>query len=152
MNGQEIYHYTTGQCFIKIVQEGCIKPATTGVPDGEKPGVWFTFSSDWEPTANKGLHNADGTISHLSREETEQHGGGLFRFVVHPNIAHHTWEKFLKKSRIDEAIAKSLKNIAEENGSNVKDWRIRFSAVPREYWLRVDVWHEGQWTPVPVEA
>ena len=40
---QEIYHYTTGRCFLGIVADGVIKPATAFAPLGEPPVVWFTF-------------------------------------------------------------------------------------------------------------
>jgi hypothetical protein len=150
MKKREIYHYTVGLRFLKIVNDGLIKPATEGVPTTEKPAVWFTCNSDWEPTANKRLHNHDGSIQFLNREETAKYGGGLVRIVVPINIAHHDWKAFVRKSGIETKTAQDLKRVADELGSNVLDWRARFSTVPRELWMRIDRWENEQWNPVSI--
>jgi hypothetical protein len=149
---QEIYHYTTGRCFLSIVADGVIKPATSFAPLGKPPVVWFTFSPDWEDMANKLCRNDDGRLRCLSREEMAALGGGLVRFVVDPKYAPYTWREFIRRSRIDEDTARALADSASEIGGNVEDWRVAFRPVPRAYWLRVDVWWNGEWCPVEVPA
>jgi hypothetical protein len=148
----EIYHYTTGRRFLSIVADGAIEPATVFAPLGGPPVVWFTFSPDWEDLANKLRIDDDGSIRRLSREETSALGGGLVRFVVDPECAPYTWRDFVRRSSIGEDTARLLAESAREIGCEVEDWRVAFRPVPRAYWLRVDVWRNGEWRPVEVQA
>ena len=46
-----LWHYTTGTCFLQIVDDGMIRPATAFIAPGERPIVWFSAHPLWEPTA-----------------------------------------------------------------------------------------------------
>src|SRR5262245_46404644 len=105
---QEIYHYTTGQCFYRIVEDGVIKLATAGVPKGERPAVWFAINPDWDATVNQICLNPDGSLIKLNREETAKLGGGLVRFVVEPKCAPYTFREFVKRSRIEKKMAQAM--------------------------------------------
>jgi hypothetical protein len=149
---QEVYHYTTGQCFRHIVADGVIKPAVVGVPAGDPPVVWLTINPDWDETANKAWRSEDGSIRSLSREETGEFGGGLVRFVVEPKCAPCTWREYVKRNRIEKKVALAHADSARQSGVRPEDWRVAFQPIPRAYWLRVDVWHDGEWRPVEVPA
>ena len=134
------WHYTTGECFIGIVKTGCILPTMAGVSGRERPAVWFTLNQFWEPTANKGWLEPDGTRRTMSREETCAKGGGLVRFGVTLETARYDWREFKKRSRIHPRVALALAQSARSVGSDPNDWRVCFEPVPREQWVAVDVW------------
>jgi hypothetical protein len=145
-----VYHYTTGQNFHRIVGMGAILPAVDYVPLGEKPIVWFSYDPLWEPTACKSLRDNSGSIIHLDREGTAQHGGGLVRIGVHPRTAPHDWHTLKELSGMSSKIARALYRTAIEKGSRPGNWRGTFDPVPRSNWTSVDVFHNGLWVPVPL--
>src|SRR5262245_44666416 len=106
------WHYTTGQKFRLIVTDGEILPATAGVPEGERPIVWFSTAPDWETTANKYLLRRDGTIEHLDRAKTAELDGGLVRFGVAPETAPHDWEALKELSGMSSEMAQGLYRVA----------------------------------------
>jgi hypothetical protein len=50
-----IYHYTTGDRFLRIIASRAILPATAHVSPPEIPAVWLSSAPVWEPTATKGV-------------------------------------------------------------------------------------------------
>ncbi len=62
--------------FNDILRDGFIKPATAGLPPGERPAVWFSSNPVWEETANKRAE-FDGYLIPLNREQTALCGDGL---------------------------------------------------------------------------
>jgi hypothetical protein len=147
---REVYHYTTGQRFIGIIQDGAIKPSMAFVAKGERAAVWFTLSPEWDQTANKTRCNDDCGITDLSCEETAAPDGEFVRLVVDPKCAPYTWLEFVERSRIDKKLARALAGIAREKGVRIEDWRVAFRPIRRAYWLRVDVWRNGEWRPADV--
>jgi hypothetical protein len=145
------WHYTTGQKFRMIVESGEIKPATAGVPPGEKPIVWFSTAPDWEPTANKAWRNPDGTIAHLDREQTAKLAGGLVRFGVASEIAPYDWHALKELSGMSNEMAQGLDRAAIEQGSRPGQWWGTFDAVPRSKWIAIQVHRDGQWVDAALD-
>jgi hypothetical protein len=69
-----ILHYTVGIRMKMILRDALIKPATTNVPEGERPAVWFSMNPVWEETANKAIMTKAGIRVGLTKEETEERG------------------------------------------------------------------------------
>lgn len=143
-----IWHYTVGVRLRSILRDKLIKPATAGVPAGERPVVWFTTNPEWEPTANKGVVRYGKTVW-LTRAETEAEGGGLFRIEVAPETAPYGWEEFKRLSGITEREEKRLARRAREWGSDYHDWRVSFEPVGADKWARIETRNRDRWEEVP---
>lgn len=146
--GRLRWHYTVGVRFKSIVEDGVILPATAGVPDGERPAVWFSVREPWEPTANKLMRRPNGDLVVLDREETAEAGGGLVRIGVARSAAPVSWREYLRTSGITKKMAEGLAASARRQGSNPALWFVSYHAVPRDLWRAVQVWHEGEWVEV----
>lgn len=149
-----VWHYTIGQCLDKIIADGFVRPATAGVPKGERPAVWFSAGADWDETANKMYAGADGAIVKGTRKTTHDMGGGLARIGVAPETAPLDWMAFKLESGIDLRHAKALYQVAIKGHSRPGQWRMTFDPVPRSAWLRVELydWDAGEWRPHPAFA
>jgi len=141
------WHYTIGDRLEGILVAGELRPATAGVPAGEKPCVWFSVNQDWEPTANKLGKDGFGVLQALTKEETHELGGGLVRIGVSPSTAPHDWRAYKRLSCVTRDEAKGLYDSAIARGSRPGDWFVSFSAVPRSQWLAIEVWDGAKWIP-----
>src|ERR1041384_3525889 len=95
-----IWHYTVGAKMKAILCDQVLKPATAGVPEGERTAVWFSTNPIWESTANKLWQHDNGTIVRLTKDETDSLCKGLFRIEVAQEAAPLTAFQFRKQSGI----------------------------------------------------
>lgn len=125
---EHVWHYTTGEKFIKIVESGILLPASIGVEPPEKPVLWFSKHHFFEPTARKAWLEG-GKLRLLSVHELYERGGGLVRFGMQP-------EALLHGNALRAAAMMSLKNwnglerIARAQGSTNKNWWGSIQAMP----------------------
>jgi hypothetical protein len=147
-----LWHYTVGDKLRQILETGAILPATTYVPEGERPIVWFSLNLVWEPTANKGWRNVDGTISALDQSQTAERCGGLVRIGVAPETAPYDWHTLKQLSGMSSKTAQGLYRVAIQERARPGDWRGTFDPVPRSKWIAIEIFHDGGWVPVPFEA
>lgn len=145
-----LWHYTTGQCLVQILEAGSILPATAYVPKEERPIVWFSLNQSWEPGANKMLRQGDGTILVLNKEQTEELGGGLVRIGVAPETAPHDWHTLKELSGMSSTMAQALYRAAIESGARPGQWRGTFESVPRSKWIAMEIFKNGEWVPLEV--
>ena len=145
------WHYTTGERFCRIVEVGYIRPAVAGVTKPERPITWFTLSQSWEQTANKCIVSADETIHRLDMQQTYEYFGGLVRIGVLLSTVPHSWDSLRRNSGMSRKIAEALHQTAVEQGSNPDDWRGTFKSVPREKWVAIEVYQDGEWINVPID-
>ncbi len=145
------WHYTIGQKLVLILQDGLIKPATAGVPPGEKPIVWFSSNPNWEPTACKATFDENGVFSRLTMAETADLGGGLVRFAVAPETAPHDWRALKDLSGMAGWMAQHLYREGITQGARPGDWWGTFDPVPRSKWIAVQVYDSGRWVDVPFD-
>jgi hypothetical protein len=139
------WHYTTGECFWHIVQDGLIKPATARVPAGENPIVWFSTNPEWEPTANKSWVNPQGTLVGLDKDATAKLGGGLVRIGVANETAPHDWHAIKELSRMSSRMSRGLYAAAVACGARPGDWWGSLEPVPRSKWIAIQIYDEGAW-------
>jgi hypothetical protein len=139
------WHYTVGAKLTLILGDGMIKPATSGVPRGERPIVWFSTNQDWEPTADKSVMDEHGTLIHLDREKTAEMAGGLARISVAAETAPHDWQAIKELSGMTGWVAQGLYKTGIKKGSRPGDWWGSFDPVPRSKWLAIQVHRDGSW-------
>jgi hypothetical protein len=147
-SGLIVWHYTTGECLVKILRDGYIKPATAFVARGERPIVWFSRNPTWERTANKMWRKPDGSIELLDREGTRVRGGGLVRIGVTPATAPFNWRDLKEQSRMSAKIARALYQTAINKGARPSDWYGTFDVVPRHLWVAVERLDGENWVPI----
>ena len=138
-----LWHYTTVDRLQQILIEGELRP----VPLGRKikPAVWFTTNPDWEPTANRVWHAPEGTVRRLSKDQTIVLAGGLARIGVAPQVASVDWKTYKSTSDIPPKVAKQIYDEAVSIGSRPGNWLASFKGVPRDQWLRIEVWENEAW-------
>jgi hypothetical protein len=143
------WHYTTGIGFTGIVADGYIRPATSLVPPGERPVVWFSTNQFWEYTANKGWWDEiDGKSGTLTMQQTAERCGGLFRFGVLHEDAPYDWRQIRQLSGMSTRMANGLHKVATAAGASPREWRGSFEPVAREKWVAVETMKDGAWVPV----
>lgn len=128
----ELWHYTIGIHAHSILRCGHIRPATAFIADTEIPIVWFSAARFWENTANKIGENPRGELVALSRQQTEEHGGGLFRFSAPANLELMRWPHLGSKAGMTPALIRALTKSGRERGSRPENWCGVFGTVPIE--------------------
>lgn len=149
-NGEStlLWHYTTGQCFKDIVDDGFIRPATARTAEVERPIVWFSSNQEWEPTSTKICVPPVGEPWRLSKEELRVSGNGLVRFGVNRRMVRLDWTAMKRLSGMSRDTARELKVIGRRLGSKPEWWYGTFYPVQRSEWIAIDVLDEGQWVRV----
>lgn len=137
-----VWHYTILDRFRSILRDGFIKPATEYVPPDERPVVWFSSNPVWEQSAAKTF--VAGGISRTGSFE-DHVSVGVFRIGVHPETAPYRWKEIKELSNMDSSVAQNLYKVAIEDGARPGEWYGTFDPVPRDAWVSVETWREGQW-------
>ena len=136
------YHYTTGQKYREISNDGCLIPADSYMTEKEKPILWFSLETDWEPTAVKAVI-ADGQLRSLSRWETFQYGGGLFRFGVSTDLLTR-WPRIGKLAKTPKLMQNYLTESGKKQGASPKLWMGSLSPIDQDDWTLVETWEPGE--------
>ncbi|QTD44221.1 hypothetical protein [Ottowia testudinis] len=115
------WHYTTGDKFKHIAACGYLMPTAVGIPAGERPLLWFSLHPRFEPTARKGILDADGVQRAATLTEMMTHAGGLVRFGVPPRglLTGQTLRRAARIKREDWAM---LDKTARDAGANSAQW------------------------------
>ena len=151
---QILWHYTTGQKYLKIISLGALLTEKETTPyalgSGDKGFLWFTASQKWEPTANKMWQNPDGQTILLTKEQTEELGSGLYRFGVYlgPSFLH--WKNL--KAKINKDVYKHLEGKGLAQGANPNLWYASTKPIPIEKCCRIEKHQSGQWVDAKKEA
>ena len=114
------WHYTVGNHFLKIMESGYLRPTDIGIEPGEKPILWFSTNQTWDQTACKAVLK-DGKICRISKEETRNLGGGLYRFGM-PIDRLHMWPKLVRKARMTPNVQRLLEIEGRKQGANPSEW------------------------------
>jgi hypothetical protein len=117
---QLAWHYTTGDIFKIIVENGLLLPTGVGISRNEKPILWFSIAEFWEPTASK-MMMQDGQMLDMGMQGTYQHGGGLARFGI-PTSKLVPWPQLARKANIPSRVKVGLETVARRNGAKPTDW------------------------------
>lgn len=140
------WHYTTAEKWKRIKKTAELRPTDVLIDKGERPAVWFTAATFWEPTAEKGVHDPTSPTGTRILTMLEMHERvGLVRVGVGAEAAPHNWTAFRKQSGCSRTMVNRLAKIAKAKGSNLQLWRVSFEAVPRSLWEAVERFDGEAW-------
>ncbi|MCF7979671.1 MAG: hypothetical protein K9L82_17015 [Chromatiaceae bacterium] len=145
-----VWHYTTGEKFLRIVEDGALMPSTIAVQPPEKPILWFSMAQDWEITASKFYLDEQGQRHKGNRETTRAQGRGLVRFGINPDRL-HPWPKIARKARMDQRLVQGLERAATKDGANPRDWLGTTKAILLDQIARIEVEENGAWVTVKTD-
>lgn len=147
-----VYHYTTGDRFLRIIASHAILPATAHVNPPEIPAVWLSSAPVWEPSATKGVIE-NGVRRQASLTELIVLCGGLVRIEIDPAavccLEPGTFRDVL---RIPPDVHARLLAAGLEMGANPADWRAIAGAIPLTAFRWVEFSVEAdplKWIPWP---
>jgi hypothetical protein len=140
-----LWHYTHSDNYVSIEEDGLILPATTYVPVGEKPIVWFSTEQFWEPTALKGWRGDDGIYQLLTLDGMLDHEILPIRIRVDPDVAPYRWSDLKALSGMSDETARGLASSGRRRGANPSRWRGTFEAVCADKWRVVEYFTGRDW-------
>jgi hypothetical protein len=126
------YHYTKGSHLLRILDDGIIKTAIMGFNKGEKNAVNLTKSQKLEATAYLGA--------------PIENQGGAFRFIISnecPTII--TWAKYKYVGNMKTMLYDGLNMTARMHGSDISQWYVSLTPIPKKYWLGFELLGENGW-------
>ena len=146
-----VYHYTTGDRFLRIVASQAILPATAHVNPPEIPAVWLSSAPVWEPSATKGVIE-DGVRRQASLAELIGLCGCLVRIEINTSVV--AWlgsSAFREALCIPEDVHDRLIAAGLEMGANPTDWSAVAGPVPLTAFRRIEFSVETNppWIPWP---
>ena len=149
---RRLFHYTRASNFLKILRAGFIKLATEIVAAKERPVVWFSFNPHWEPTASPGCEDPITGVRRTVNFEELTRMDAPIRIEIPETEAAHDWNDFKRLSHCPHKTWRNLSRTARAAGSDPKDWRVSFEAVPRTDWRCVEIFMNGDWEPLDPES
>jgi hypothetical protein len=137
-----IYHYTTADRFMMILESEEITPATVRVIPPEIPAVWLSIAPKWEATATKGIID-EGIQRNATFEEMIQSCGSLVRIEIDPcQVRVIPPLKLREALRIPRPVFHGLTQAARSVGANPMEWRAVAGEIPLSAFLRVELCKE----------
>ena len=123
------WHYTIGLYIKPIFESGELQPADAFLEKGEKPILWFSKNQHWEQTAAKARLDDRGERLWLTKDETAEHGGGLFRFGIEADKL-TSWPRLGAVAGMRGKIRKALEIEGFRRGAHFLDWCGSVTPVP----------------------
>jgi hypothetical protein len=147
-----IYHYTTGDRFLRIIADRAILPATAHVAPPEIPAVWLSSAPVWEPSATKGVIE-NGVRRQASLAELVGLCGCLVRIEINPaRVCLLGPSDFPDALNIPPDIHQRLLAAGIAMGANPADWRAVAGPVPLTTFRQIEFAVETnppKWIPWP---
>jgi hypothetical protein len=140
-----LWHYTSEDRLEAILESEQINTTLNNITHKkEKPTCWVSSNPLWENTATKMLTDGNGNYKKLKRKEQEELFG-LARIEVEPKFGFYAWKTFRKLAKVDKKIADNMELSGKENGAKISEWFCSFKPIPIDYWIRAEVYKNGQW-------
>jgi len=111
----------------------------------EKPAVWFSSHSRWEPTATKTFVNPLTGRQEFVVFERMGPVDPPARIEIDPSIALMRWNEFVQLSGIPPEMARDVERIARKRGANPDEWRASFNSVSFDASVTVEIHVNNQW-------
>jgi hypothetical protein len=147
-----VYHYTTGDRFLRIIASRAILPATAHVAPPEIPAVWLSSAPVWEPSATKGVIE-NGIRRQASLAELIGVCGCLVRIEIDPAAVRLLEPNTFQKSlHIPDAVHDRLIAAGLEMGADPANWSAVAGPVPFTAFRSVEFSVEAnppKWIPWP---
>lgn len=155
MNGLA-YHYSKGAHLPEIQRAGILDPRRTvmhGAPIIERPILWFSSDPYWETTVSGIDFSPDGSVRHLTMEESRAAFGTLIRFAFETRRL-QPWkgDRLRRKARMSREIAVALEQTAREAGADPTLWYGCFRPIALGELASIEVFEDtGMWVPVELQ-
>jgi hypothetical protein len=135
---EALYHYTVGPKLPLIESSGKLLPTNIGSDDPrrERPVLWWSANSSWEPTATKLVTLDGGKTAVRPSLEQLQALFGCYRFRLdtrNPSALHEVGLKLLPWSRMGMAARISPASVA-----HMVETGLEMGAVPTDWWGCLD--------------
>jgi hypothetical protein len=147
-----LYHYTTGDRFLRIIASRAILPATAHVTPPEIPAVWLSSAPVWEPSATKGVIEG-GVRRQASLAELVGLCGCLVRIEIDPSAVRLLGASAFRDALcIPEDVYGRLIAAGLEMGANPADWSAVAEPIPLTAFRRIEFTVETDplhWIPWP---
>ena len=147
-----IYHYTTGDRFLRIIASRAILPATAHVQAPEIPAVWLSSAPVWEPSATKGVME-DGIRRQATLAELIGLCGCLVRIEIDPDAVDCIEPAAFRDAlRIPPDVHDRLIAAGLEMGADPSAWLAVAAPVPLAAFRRIEFSTEAdppKWIPWP---
>lgn len=114
------WHYTTSQKIALIQKDGALRPAHIGVVAPERPVIWFSTNSVFEPTAAKALV-VDGVRRMLTLREMYDLAGGIVRLGCCINRLKGGAD-LCKSAKMQPAMWDVLVSVSRQVGASPGKW------------------------------
>jgi hypothetical protein len=147
-----IYHYTTGDRFLRIIAYKAILPATAHVEPPEIPAVWLSSAPVWEQSATKGVIE-DGVRRQANLAELIVLCGCLVRIEIDPTCLHLLGPSdFSSALHITPDVHDRLIAAGLEMGADPNEWSAVAGPVPLSAFRQIEFTVEADpphWIPWP---
>ena len=147
-----VYHYTTGDRFLRVIAARAILPAIAHVAPPEIPAVWLSSAPVWEPSATKGVIE-DGVRRQASLAELIGLCGCLVRIEIDPAAVQLLEpDSFREALRIPPGVHDRLLAAGLDMGADPANWRAVVGPVLLSAFRRIEFSveaHPPKWIPWP---
>jgi hypothetical protein len=141
-----LYHYTTGDALVSILQESVLTPTTIEPGNlNEVPTVIFSANPVWEKSRFRSGITKDGHIVIMDRDMMIEHCQGIFRIVVPADAAPLDWYGIKEHAKLSQKTIDSLYELHVRVGAKTSEWFASTSPVTQETWIDVQTWKDDQW-------
>jgi hypothetical protein len=140
---RKFFHYTTELKLQEIIDSGIIRLATKSTfHKKEKPIAWLSTNPIWENTATKMIVK-DGRIQKMTFEEQLEQVG-CARIQVE-DLGFQGWRKLKHTAKMNMNIASHMQLVGIASGASSGEWFGSFSAIKKQYWIKAEVFRNGEW-------
>jgi hypothetical protein len=152
------WHYTNGWALRSILVDGAIFQSDPTLPslqslqhdraatmalaqaaEHERPAVWLSTSRSFDPSAARGVMDADGVLRTATVAEMIRDYGGLARIGVEC-AGLSTWDEHLLHGGIDDDSAALIEVDTTLRGSDPSKWLCSYEPIKRSRWVSVERW------------
>lgn len=122
-----LFHYTTLTLLPHILNSGQLMPHMDG--HVEKPVVWFSSASSWEPTATKSFRTDNALVNLKFWEYRDLFGCIRFALPADDNRL-LTWREVCNHAGLSRVDRRKLEAVARKRGGDPKQWFAVPAAIP----------------------
>ena len=144
------YHYTIGNYLLDIIKSGVLRVSTAATPRRREQAVWFSTNPLYEPTIAKMSLSMDGKLQAHDIKWTHDNCGGLVRIAIEDRFAPHSWNAYVRLSKMNKRFAEVFMKVGIEVGSNPLEWYCCFYPLQSKHWLSIERfdWNKQTWNTI----
>jgi hypothetical protein len=147
-----LWHYTTGDVFKRILDQGAIEPDKTEPHNPKEiPTVTFSSDQDWERTRYRVGRLPEGQLVLMGKDSLVKNCGGLYRIGVTQETAPMDWHTMKDKTGLSGHAIQAIYDFAIQVGARTRNWYSTFQRVPEDQWVTVEKLQDGQWLELTEE-